>query len=345
MSEQSSPASAWDAFEPAYAGWQLVQRLVVGTRSGLLGELCAGPGTAAEIAERAGTDPRLTLEWLRVMTVGGLCDVRDGVFVASPDLAELHEVPGVDSVVGIVSEALDRLPALVAALTTAVRSGGGVDPQVYGSAPTRLQNLFSTVETAPRLVPDLLAPVDGLLDRLGRGCRVLEVGCGAGWALETLADAFPTATFTGLDLDDLALTMAGERLRRFGDRVVTRARDVMDVERGSADVVLAVDVVHDLPDPLGALVVLRRALAADGVLVVVEAEATGDFEVDRHGPLGWQYSPSFSRCIPVSQYAGGEGLGAMWGREAALELLHRGGFARVDTHTTPVHSTVFACRP
>ncbi len=344
MAEDVAPASAWEAFGPAYAGWQLVQRLVVGERSGLLAALCAGSGTAAEIADRAGTDPRLTLEWLRVMTVGGLSDFRDGVFVASPDLAELHEVPGIDSPVGIVSEALDRLPDLVDALTTAVRTGGGVAPQVYGSAPTRLQNLFSTMETAPHLVPDLLTPVDGLVERLERGCRVLEVGCGAGWALETLADAFPAATFTGVDLDELALTMAEGRLRRFGPRVVTRSLDVMDVEPGSADIVLAMDLVHDLPDPLGALVVVRRALAADGILVVVEAEATGDFTVDRHGPLGWQYSPSFSRCIPVSQHAGGQGLGAMWGREAALDLLHRAGFDRVDTHTTPVHSTVFACR-
>ena len=344
MAEDVAPASAWDAFGPAYAGWQLVQRLVVGERSGLLAALCAGPGTADEIAGRVGTDPRLTLEWLRVMTVGGLSDFRDGVFVASPDLEELHEVPGVDSPVGIVSEALDRLPAVVDALTTAVRTGGGVAPQVYGSAPTRMQNLFSTRDSAPHLVPDLLTPVDGLVERLERGCRVLEVGCGAGWALETLADDFPAPTFIGLDVDELALAMARRRLRRFGDRVAIEARDVMDAVPGSADVVLAMDLLHDLPDPLGALVAVRRALAPDGILVVTEAEATGDFEVDRHGPLAWQYSPSFFRCIPVSQHGGGEGLGAMWGRDAAVDLLHRAGFGRVDTHNTAVRSTVFAGR-
>ena len=345
MSEQQAPASAWDAFGPAYAGWQLVQRLVVGERSGLLAALCAGPGTAAEIAERAGTDPRLTLEWLRVMTVGGLSDFHDGVFTPSPDLAQLHEVPGVDSPVGIVSDALDHLPDLVDAMTTAVRTGGGVAPEVYGSAPTRMQNLFSTIDTSPHLLPDLLTPVDDLVERLEQGCRVLEVGCGAGWALETLADVFPATTFIGLDVDELALAMARRRLRRFGDRVAIQARDVMDVVPGSADVVLAMDLVHDLPDPLGALVAVRRALAANGILVVAEAEATGDFDVDRHGPQAWLYSPSFSRCIPVSQHGGGEGLGAMWGRDAALDLLHRAGFDRVDTHTTAVHSTVFACRP
>ncbi|MFL6176654.1 MAG: class I SAM-dependent methyltransferase [Ornithinibacter sp.] len=344
MADDVAPPSAWDAFGAAYQGWQLVQRLVVGERSGLLAALCAGPGTAEEIADRAGTDPRLTLEWLRVMTVGGLSDVRDRTFTARPGLNQLHRVPEVDSPVGIVSEALDRLPALVDALSTAVRTGGGVAPEVYGSAPTRMQNLFSTMDTAPHLVPDLLTPVDGLVERLEQGCRVLEVGCGAGWALETLADAFPAPTFTGVDLDELALVMAGRRLRRFGDRVVVEVRDVMHVAPGSADVVLAMDVVHDLPDPLGALVAVRRALSPDGVLLVTEAEATGDFEVDRHGPMGWQYSPSFSRCIPVSQYAGGEGLGAMWGQQAAADLMHRAGFARVDTHTTSVHSTVFACR-
>jgi SAM-dependent methyltransferase len=343
--ENDAPASAWEVFGPAFEGWQLVQRLVVGDRSGLLAALCAGPGTADEIAARSGTDPRLTLEWLRVVTVAGLADLHEGVFTGCPGLDELHEVPGVDSPVGILSEALDRLPAVADALTTALRDGGGVSPLVYGSAPTRMQNLFSILETAPRLVPDLLTPVEGLLDRLERGCRVLEVGCGGGWALQVLADAFAASTFTGLDVDELALSMAGERLRRFGDRVVTRSRDVMDVEAASADVVLALDVVHDLPDPVGALEAVRHALAADGILVVVEAEATGDFDVDRNGPLGWLYGPSFSRCIPVSQHAGGEGLGAMWGRNAALRLLEQAGFSRVDVHATPVQSTVFAARP
>ena len=344
MAQDAAPADAWDAFGPAYDGWQLVQRLVVGERSGLLAALCAGPGTAAEIAERADADPRLTLEWLCVMTVGGLSEHRDGVFAPCTGLSELTTCPG--STRRWASSPTPWTACRPWSTPSAQRCAPGPAwPRTSTGLPRPVCRTCSRrCETAPHLVPDLLAPVDGLVERLQDGCRVLEVGCGSGWALETLADAFPAPTFTGFDLDELALTMAGRRLDRFGDRVVTRARDVMDLDPASADVVLAMDVVHDLPDPLGALVVVRRALAADGILVVVEADATGDFEVDRHGPLGWQYSPSFSRCIPLSQYAGGEGLGAMWGRAAALDLLHRAGFARVDTHSTPVHSAVFACR-
>jgi hypothetical protein len=36
-------------------------------------------------------------------------------------------------------------------------------------------------------------------------------------------------------------------------------------------------------------------------------------------------------CMTVSLAQGGEGLGAMWGREKALEYLHRAGFRSIET--------------
>ncbi len=296
-----APSSAWPAFETAYDAWQSLLFVVVGHEAGTLAALLRGPATAEMVADRAGSDPRMTLEWLRVMTVTGFVDVDDTgtVFAARPGLDEIHDVPGADTPAGVVGAILRTAPEVLDALSTALRTGGGVDPAVYGTGPTRLQNL-SSLTTGPRhLVPDLLGPVEGLVERLTAGCRVVEIGCGGGWALETLADAFPACQLVG----------------------------------------------HDLADPAGSVERLRTVLAPGGVFVMTETDASGDFSVDRHSPQAWQYGPSFARCIPMAQHAGGTGLGSMWGRAAAVRLLHDAGFTDVTVHRTDQGSAVFAARP
>jgi hypothetical protein len=44
-------------------GWYSMTMLAVGARTGLLDALREGPGSAEEIAGRAGADRRNTLEW------------------------------------------------------------------------------------------------------------------------------------------------------------------------------------------------------------------------------------------------------------------------------------------
>jgi len=48
-------------------------------------------------------------------------------------------------------------------------------------------------------------------------------------------------------------------------------------------------------------------------------------------PLGPAlYTASIFHCMSVSLAGGGPGLGAMWGEQAALELLERAGFDQVE---------------
>lgn len=62
---------------------------------------------------------------------------------------------------------------------------------------------------------DLLAPA------LGReGAVVVDATLGMGGHAEAMLDRFPTATLVGIDRDPDALRLAGERLARFGDRVL-----------------------------------------------------------------------------------------------------------------------------
>jgi len=97
---------------------------------------------------------------------------------------------------------------------------------------------------------------------------LLEVGCGPGWALEVFRDAGFRAR--GVDVSPAAAALASER-----GLVV----DLVDIERAALDpralgaapgfdVVVALEVLEHLVDPVAALAALRGALAPGGALVV-----------------------------------------------------------------------------
>ena len=61
-------------------GWYSMVLLGLGRRTGLLDALLSGPGTAEEIAARAGVDTRNALEWLRGLAASGHVSHAGGVF-------------------------------------------------------------------------------------------------------------------------------------------------------------------------------------------------------------------------------------------------------------------------
>lgn len=341
-SDEAAP-SAWAAFERAHDARADLVVLLAGFRAGLLAAVVDDPGTSDELARRVGTDPRLTTEWCRAMTVAGFLDVDASGTVFGPrtGLAQVLDVAGVDSPVAVEAALVERTPAVVEALAAALRTGTGVDPAVYGDAWTRLQNVAAVAAAPGPLLSHVLGPVPGVRATLEAGCRVLEVGCGGGWALEVLAAAFPASSFVGVEVDPVALALARERLSRFGARCV-----VGPPEPGGdpADVVLLLDVLHDLAHPAEDLADVLTRAAPGAFLVVAEADATGDFARDRGGESDWQYASGFTHCLPLARRAGGEGAGPLWGRAAVLATLEAAGVREVTVHASPDGPAVFAAR-
>jgi hypothetical protein len=57
---------------------------------------------------------------------------------------------------------------------------------------------------------------------------------------------------------------------------------------------------------------------------------------DKRHPLGaFMYTISCMHCMSVSLAHGGPGLGAMWGKKVALEMLAAAGFGDVKVHELP----------
>ena len=103
-----------------------------------------------------------------------------------------------------------------------------------------------------------------LLDAVGSGRRVLDVGCSSGYLAAPLAER--GNTMVGIELDPSAAREAGA----YCERVLVGNVETMELllEPGSFDVLLCGDVVEHLRDPVATLARLRPLLRPGGRLVL-----------------------------------------------------------------------------
>jgi ubiquinone/menaquinone biosynthesis C-methylase UbiE len=107
------------------------------------------------------------------------------------------------------------------------------------------------------------------------GSKVLEAGCGVGAQTIILARNSPNAKFTAIDLSEESLRVAKERVSAKGFTNVTfHQSDIFDMpyEDNSFDHLFLCFVLEHLPNPIEALLCLRRVLKRGGTITVIEGD-------------------------------------------------------------------------
>jgi ubiquinone/menaquinone biosynthesis C-methylase UbiE len=126
-----------------------------------------------------------------------------------------------------------------------------------------------------RIARDVRRDLRGLLGRVPRAHRALDLACGTGYAAIGMAAAEIAQEVHGCDLSGAMLARAAANA---GDRRIILAR--CDGERlpyadASFDLVIARGALHHLPDPLAALTEVRRVLEPGGTAVVLAEPTPG----------------------------------------------------------------------
>jgi SAM-dependent methyltransferase len=168
--------------------------------------------------------------------------------------------------------------------------------------------------------------VPGLVPRLEEGIRVADIGCGSGTAAMTMAAAYPHSEVVGYDTSEEMLALARERGAGV-DNLTFEKRSATEIPTEPGfDLVTAFDVIHDLPDPPGALRRIREALRPGGQFLMMEPNLSSDLDdnLDDIGALN--YGISVLHCMTQSLAQGGAGLGSAWGRQRAEEMARGAGF-------------------
>jgi SAM-dependent methyltransferase len=103
------------------------------------------------------------------------------------------------------------------------------------------------------------------------GRSVLDVGCGNGFLMDDLLDAFPAeAVFHGVDMCASEIAEGCARYERRPQVVLTQARaEALPFDDGAFDIVVSHQLFNFLPDPLPALAEAFRVLRPGGAFVFV----------------------------------------------------------------------------
>lgn len=270
-----------------------------------------GPATASQLAERTGTDPRYTREWLEQQAVTSLLTLApssdssvpasdDPVFVLPDGMREvLTDASSLDYLTP-VARLVAAVGPVLPALLEAYRNGTGVSWDDLGDDARTGQADANRPWYEHRLA-DALASVPDVHARLGRpGVRVLDVGFGGGWSTIALARAYPQATFTGIDIDAPSVAMAREHVAAAGleDRITLLHGDAGSLEGEGYDAAFAFECVHDMPRPVEVLAAVRRALAPGAPLVVMDEAVADAFAPDGDELERLMYGFSLFVCLP-----------------------------------------------
>ncbi len=324
--------------------------VVIGDELGLYKALADGPCTPAELAKRTGTAERYVREWSAAQAAAGYLayDPPTGRYTLPP--AHAAALADEDSPACMLG-GFQGMAAATRAVTKIVdrfRTGDGLGWHEHDPALFRGVERFFRPGYNANLVNAWIPALDGVKEKLERGAKVADIGCGHGASTIILAQAFPKSTFVGFDYHGPSIDSARQRAREAGvaDRVRFEVASAQEFPGTGYDLVAFFDCLHDMGDPVAAARHVREALAPDGTWLLVEPFA-GDKVEDNLNPIGRVfYSVSTLVCTPASLSQDvGLALGAQAGEGRLTEVLRRGGFSRVRRAIETPFNLILEARP
>ncbi|MGQ0744743.1 MAG: class I SAM-dependent methyltransferase [Acidimicrobiales bacterium] len=330
---------AGDLFMACLGAMELAN-VELGVRLGLY-EAMAGAGgmTAAELAVAAGVAERYAREWLEQQAVAGVVEVDDA---DRPEAERRFALPSAHAHVLIDddSEACMKpcaavVPWLAGALdimTEEFRRGQGAS---FGRFDLHdLQAAFTRPVFVNHLVQNWLPALPDIQARLSAGepVRIAEVGCGEGLAAVLIAQAYPNAVVDGFDLDEASVAVARRAAAEAGvaDRARFEVRDAADPAiEGDYDLVMSIEMLHDMPDPVGILRTVKRLAGERGAVLVVEERTEDRFTVPAGEMERLFYAFSTLHCLAVAMQDGGAGTGTVIRADSVRSYAAQAGFATV----------------
>ncbi|NDY71051.1 methyltransferase type 12 [Desulfobacter hydrogenophilus] len=317
--------------------------------------------TLGELSGATGLDMRYLKEWLGIMVTGGIIEMtkkpdNEDTFFLPPTHGDLLCRRAGNNNMGVYTQ---EIPLLTACAMDAVKQGFKTGQGVPFSIYPDFQAFMSELADAKHrkvLIQEFIPYVDqGRLEkRLQQGIRVCDLGCGQGVAACLMAQAYPKSEFIGMDNHEKALEQARALSESFGLSNIAFINQ--DAAKISAlpkfnqyfDYVCAFDAIHDQSHPLDALKGVKYMLREGGLFSMIDIKAATNIKDNTDHPMGpFLYTVSLMHCMPIGLNDNGSGLGMMWGKQQAIDLLRQAGFSKVCAEEIPNDSfnLHFLCAP
>ncbi len=325
--------------------------VVMGDKLGLYRAMNdSGPTTPSRLADATGTAEPYVREWLNAQAAGGIVeyDPATGHYTLPPEQAvALTDESSPAFLPGFFQIALGTVQGS-STIVDLARSGAGYGWHEHNHDVHEGCERFFRPSYNAHLVAEWLPALDGVVDKLEKGARVADIGCGHGASTIIMAQAFPRSTFHGSDYHPESIAVARAKAEEAGvaDRITFEVAGSGAFSGDSYDLVTTFDALHDMGDPVGAARAVRSRLADDGTWLVVEPMA-GDHVEDNLNPVGRAYY-GFSTllCTPSSlAQEVGLALGTQAGPARIRDVVTTGGFTRFAKVAETPFNQVLEVRP
>jgi len=269
-------------------GLHATHYLDLGVRMGLFSALAEKPRSAEALARDLG---------LHAPYVRGFCEMGHHLELLDRDGERYRLAPEMDRVLASPDDTffLGGFPRV----HLRVAEDYGLYPELFRTGATHsyqqhppgfLQDVAGASRSLPRMFLDVAAEkLPDIIRRLEAGGRLLDVGCGAGHALVTLAERFPRLTAVGIEVEPVSAGMARSLVRSRGLEARIDVRDAWEPAsdfEGAFDVVTQFLVLHEIRPDLKDDVLARcaRALRPGGTLVLFD-EAYPEDDATARDPI------------------------------------------------------------
>lgn len=290
----------------------------------------AGPMSPSDIAGQTGVAERYVREWLAAQAASGYVefDPDSGTFTLPPEQAMAFADPespvymlGGYHIISSLFHDRERL-------AERFRAGEGFgwhehDPELFAGT----EQFFRPGYKA-HLVPEWIPAMEGVKEKLDKGAKVADVGCGHGASTLVMAEAFPRSEFHGFDYHEDSIARARTLASDQGTENATfEVASAKDFPGEDYDLVCFFDCLHDMGDPVGAMKHTRETIDEDASVMLVEPLAS-DRLADNLNPVSRVfYAASTLICTPSSlDQEVGLGLGAQAGEGRLGEVAEQAGF-------------------
>ena len=317
----------------------LALMLSVGHRTKLFDTMAKlPPSTSQTIASAARLNERYVREWLGALVTSKIIDYnpQSSLYSISKEKADFLTRDGSFN----FATSMQFIPVLAKVedqIIHCFENGGGVPYESFH----RFHDVMaeeSNQTVLSELINSILPIVPGLIEQLNHEIRVLDIGCGSGRAINLMAKTFPSSHFTGYDFSNEAIQNAKNESQKLDlSNTSFELQDVANFDHNEQfDLITAFDAIHDQANPEKVLENIRRSLNPDGVFLMQDIAGSSKLENNMTHPLApYLYTISCLHCMTVSLALDGKGLGAMWGKEKAIQMLAAAGFSNIEVKQLP----------
>ena len=257
------------------AGYHATHLLEIARELGVWETLAHRPGlTFEELATGLGTDPFYTDALCRTAFSFGLLERQGRGWRMAPHFDQILGNPESSFYLACAPRVHMVVGEDYREYVRHFRAGTTRSYQEHGEG--FMREVAEALKALPRIFLDLVLPrLPGLGAQLRDGGRVLDVGCGGGWAVVQIAERFPKTSCVGIDLEPYSVELARRLIveRGLADRCQARMQSVDQLgEEGAYDVATSFLVVHEIAPALKptAFAAVAQALKPGGYFLIFD---------------------------------------------------------------------------